>query len=265
MNMVFHIHFFFNMKDKSTTVYMHKNKTNGMVYIGITSQKPERRWKNGNGYKSNEHFFNSIKKYGWDGFYHIIIKENITHDEAALLEQELIQNFDATNPEKGYNKTKGGDRNFPSDQTIKKIKEAHKNKLHSGNFKKGHIPITIGTKRSKNTKNKISNSIKEKVKNNEIDYFKRPVICMDSFGKETYFKSAKNAADILGLFNGTHILECCKYKRKTCANLFWRFPDSDYKNILFCNGMYFSSITEISKYFNKSRKYIKNHFKIIKR
>lgn len=32
------------------TVYMHQNKLNGKVYIGITSVPPQERWRNGQGY-----------------------------------------------------------------------------------------------------------------------------------------------------------------------------------------------------------------------
>ena len=35
------------------TVYQHKNKINGKIYIGITMQEPEKRWGvNGRNYKS---------------------------------------------------------------------------------------------------------------------------------------------------------------------------------------------------------------------
>lgn len=37
------------------TVYKHTTPS-GKVYVGITKQKPEQRWDNGNGYKKNEHF-----------------------------------------------------------------------------------------------------------------------------------------------------------------------------------------------------------------
>ena len=49
-------------------VYQHKNKINGKVYIGITMQDPERRWRHGEGYKSSPHFYAAIQKYGWDNF-----------------------------------------------------------------------------------------------------------------------------------------------------------------------------------------------------
>ena len=43
-------------------VYMHKNKINGKIYIGQTCQEPERRWMNGEGYKTQSLFYNAIKK-----------------------------------------------------------------------------------------------------------------------------------------------------------------------------------------------------------
>ena len=45
------------------TVYMHKNKINGKIYIGITSRKPEARWgTNGINYKTSPHFYAAIQK-----------------------------------------------------------------------------------------------------------------------------------------------------------------------------------------------------------
>ena len=48
---------------------MHKNKTNGKVYIGQTIQDdPNKRWKNGHNYKTCIFFARAIKKYGWNNF-----------------------------------------------------------------------------------------------------------------------------------------------------------------------------------------------------
>ena len=91
-------------------VYMHVSPSDKR-YIGITSQKPERRWKNGIGYKSNEHFYRAIEKYGWDNFQHIIIAKGLTKEEAEWLEIELIREWGTTNFKKGYNKSKGGESN----------------------------------------------------------------------------------------------------------------------------------------------------------
>lgn len=97
-------------QDKLYCVYKHTNKINGKVYIGITSQQPEKRWKNGLGYEGNEYFYRAIQKYGWnDGFDHEILADKLTKEDACELEVQLIQAYDSTNSDKGYNFSSGGD------------------------------------------------------------------------------------------------------------------------------------------------------------
>ena len=53
------------MEELKFLVYSHTNKINNKVYIGITSQAPEKRWgKNGRNYAESIKFYNAIKKYG---------------------------------------------------------------------------------------------------------------------------------------------------------------------------------------------------------
>lgn len=81
----------------------------GKVYVGITRREPKVRWNNGFGYRTNEHFWRSIVKYGWDNFEHEIIATDLTEEEAYSLEIQLIAEYDSTNPEKGYNHSTGGE------------------------------------------------------------------------------------------------------------------------------------------------------------
>lgn len=111
-------------------VYKHTNKINKKVYIGITSQTPENRWKNGNGYTSM-YFERAIKKYGWDGFEHEIICENLSKKDACNIERILIKSFRSYDPNYGYNKTLGGDgggmfNKHHSEEAKRKISEARK-------------------------------------------------------------------------------------------------------------------------------------------
>ena len=62
-----------------------------------------------------------------------IIQNGMNHSEAALLEKELIAKYDTTNPQKGYNVTAGGDG-------------------------------SIGAKHSQATREKLSNIMKERFK-----------------------------------------------------------------------------------------------------
>lgn len=87
---------------------MHENRVNGKKYIGITGQRPEKRWKNGLGYKGCPHFSAAIQKYGWDAFRHDILYSGLAQTEAERLEVKLIAKYDTTNREKGYNAALGG-------------------------------------------------------------------------------------------------------------------------------------------------------------
>lgn len=96
--------------ERKWCVYVHENKNNGKRYVGITCQNLNRRWRNGEGYSCNTHFYNSIKKNGWnDGFYHYCISENLTNDEANKEEESFIKLWNLTDKRFGYNITLGGD------------------------------------------------------------------------------------------------------------------------------------------------------------
>ena len=90
------------------TVYMHTNKTNNKVYVGITYRNVQERWQNGLGYKKDQPvFYNAIRKYGWDGFEHIVFAEHLTEKEAKHMEILLIALYKTNckkydNPEYGY-------------------------------------------------------------------------------------------------------------------------------------------------------------------
>lgn len=94
-------------EERKWTVYMHINKINGKKYIGITSTKPEKRWKNGHGYKK-QMFYNAIKKYGWDNFEHKILYTELTECDAKSKEIELIDKYNTVFKEFGYNNDIGG-------------------------------------------------------------------------------------------------------------------------------------------------------------
>lgn len=104
-------------------VYMH-TLFDGRKYIGITSQKLARRWRNeGKGYKKQVYFWNAIKKYGWNNFKHDILFENLTKNQACLKEQALIKLFDTTDHRYGFNLTTGGEFCEWSEQSKEKIRK----------------------------------------------------------------------------------------------------------------------------------------------
>lgn len=107
-------------------VYIHTNKINNKMYIGITSTKPQKRWgENGSGYKGCIKFYNAINKYGWDNFDHEIFASNLTFEEACSMQKLLISKLDTIN--NGYNVKEGGNGGpIPQEVRIKiREKRAH--------------------------------------------------------------------------------------------------------------------------------------------
>lgn len=92
----------------SYSVYIHTNKVNGKKYVGVTTMKPETRWGNGRKYKNNTHFTSAIDKYGWDFFDHYIVEVD-SAEKMYALEKFYIDFYHTTDPDKGYNRSLGGD------------------------------------------------------------------------------------------------------------------------------------------------------------
>ena len=175
----------------SYTIYKHTNLANGKVYIGITSQRPKRRWQNGNNYKSNIYFDNAIQKYGWDGFAHNILFENLSEEEAAKKEIELIAYYDSTDRTKGYNIDKGGVHRNHSLETRQKMRESAKGRV-------------------------LTEEQKEKMSKSHI---KNKVYCVEL---DLAFDSAKQAGIYLNK-DYSHIYSVCKGKRQTACGYHWKY------------------------------------------
>ena len=66
----------------SYSVYLHITPSK-KVYVGITSQANlNRRWQNGEGYRTQKRFYRAIQKYGWENIEHRIMFSGLTKQEA---------------------------------------------------------------------------------------------------------------------------------------------------------------------------------------
>lgn len=203
------------MDNKLWTVYVHINKANGKAYVGITSKKnPNSRWNSGRGYWENPFFFSAINKYGWDGFDHIVIRNDLQELDAKQMEKDLIKCWRTQEREFGYNMTSGGDGTpncHPSEETRKKLSEARRRENLSEETLRRRSDGLRGRKFSEEHKRKISQSLS------------RPILMFTKDGEFIReFPSAKIAEDELGISH-THISQCCTGKRMTTGGYRWSF------------------------------------------
>lgn len=115
------------MSERTYCVYMHTNKINGKKYIGQTCQKPEDRFrKDGIGYIGSRVFYNAIRKYGWNNFYHEILFTNLTLEQANIVEQALIFVYKTTDRRFGYNLESGGKNHIMSEESKELLRQSKK-------------------------------------------------------------------------------------------------------------------------------------------
>lgn len=150
-------------------VYCHTNKINNKRYVGITKNKPEKRYCNGRGYTHNSYFHNAICKYGWEEFTHEILFSNLTLQEAEEKEREIIAKWNLTDRKYGYNIESGGNaKKVVSQETKDKLSEITKKqmttkaRLHLSECAKKQFATKghpcLGKKLTEDTKKKISKS-----------------------------------------------------------------------------------------------------------
>lgn len=233
------------------TVYRHTTPS-GKVYVGITKQKPERRWRNGNGYKENEHFYRAILKYGWKNIKHeIICQAPMNAAQAGAVEKSFIHLYDSTNPDKGYNHSIGGEFGFSgmhhsvesrkkmseshkgetsprkgahlSHETRKKLSESHKGANHpnygkhlSDETRRKLSEANKGKHHSPEARRKMSESYKRGISRNQ-----KAVICVET---GILYSSGTEAAKSIGVTNKA-ISNVLRGVHKTSGGYHWKYAD----------------------------------------
>lgn len=218
----------------SYTVYMHVNKANGKKYIGITCQKNlQNRWKNGAGYRQQKRFYNAIKCYGFEGFYHLVLESGLTKEQAESKEQEYIRKYKSNDLNYGYNIENGGHVNKYTDEQRKRMSAAHLGHTHSEKTKekmsiahKGQSSKwLIGRKASDVARAKMSVRRKgvQNVRSKKVYQYD---LNGNFVAEYEYMDLVKDA---LGLNSTSHISRCCLGQRKKAHGFMWSYEFKEMK------------------------------------
>lgn len=190
-------------------LYIHRNKTNGKRYIGITNNVTKRWCNNGKNYERCPRFASALKKYGWDGFTHEVVVDGLTLEEANALEIEYIAKYRTCEKEHGYNIQTGGN-NAPtmlgkhhSDETKKKMRESALGRIISEEQRRQHSKTMTGLLvGSRNGKSKA-------------------VRCITT---GEVFETQRSAAEAKGVIQ-SKISLCCQGKRNQTHGLRWEYVE----------------------------------------
>lgn len=166
------------MPDGNYCVYKHTGPT-GLVYIGITRQQPEVRWKNGKGYTESPKFYHAIQKYGWKAFSHEILAEGLSKAEAEAMEINYIALYKSNQRDYGYNIDPGGNATPPSPETKALQSAAMKARWAEADYRRRVSQSMTGKTRSEEARRNISAAQKQRFESPE----ERALISLRQIGK----------------------------------------------------------------------------------
>lgn len=237
-------------------VYCHTSPS-GKRYIGLTRCEPNKRWRNGYGYRGRTHFWKAIQKYGWDKFSHDVWLSGLSCENACLLERRYIAEYQTTNPLYGYNEQSGGTigstlcdaKRAELSNTLKRYYELHPEKRYEKSVRATGVHHTDETRQKMSLakrgrtfqqtdswKQHIGEANRAKIFSNKKLYDETvercranglksamPVEQIDVDGTVIQsFRSATEAQHCTGAKN-CNIVLCCRGKRKTANGYMWRF------------------------------------------
>lgn len=201
------------MKDTNYLVYIHINRQNNKIYVGLTRQELSRRWQ-ASAYKNCTHFERAIKKYGWDAFEHIVVADNLTANEASAMEIRLIHDFQTTNPQYGYNCDPGGiKRLYMSEATKEKLRRCNLGKKYSEVTKEKH---RINAKNRVVHFNELARKNAKQARSVQISQYD------DNKRLIRHWDSVTSAAVSLGISH-QGISRCLQGKSHTCGGYYWSY------------------------------------------
>ena len=226
-------------EQRNCSVYKHTTP-NGKVYIGITSKPVELRWLNGRGYRRNAHFWNAIKKYGWENIMHEVLETGLTRSEAATAEKAYIRQFRSNEQERGYNMTDGGEKGATHNaESRRKQSEAHKGNSYNKGVpfteeRKAHLREHHADVRGEKNPNFGKKWTAEQiaVRQSHREYktggenpSARPILQMDANGNVV--KRWGSIAEASEYFCKTSIKDCLKGKYKQHRGYQWRYENAN--------------------------------------
>lgn len=215
---------------KTFTVYKY-TFPDGKIYIGVTGNSISKR--RDNGYNHNKPLKKALKEAGWKNVKVDILATCADQESAFSTEQQMIAVFEATNPDIGYNVSKGGKATFKSlshsDEAKAMMSERAKGAVFTEEHKRNISNALKGNQKICGVNNPMFGKPKsaETIKKQYLAHkgSMKAIIQKDLAGNIiAEFDSLHQAEKATGVFRNC-ITACANGKQKSSKGFLWEFKE----------------------------------------